>query len=423
MEQLLETMRSLAVIPVATGVLRTELLQLRQERDEPFRSFAARVQGKAETREFTARCECGKNVDYTPHMARDVLLNGIVDPEIRREVLGTKDIIQTAVNDVISVVEAKEKARNALAASSLSAMSSFRRQSYSKPDGPTTTQHPTPSPADQAKEATCPNCKQRYKQFTEGPRGWNSKPHQVCLSCFRERRRVKRTRNSPQATSSAIHVSDESSPISQVSTIQSRPKRNKKRRRKFPKPANPHTLWHSIIISSPRSMATRATKEHPTIDITISSDNTSTDMPDKEARITAIADTGAQSDLWSLSQFLACGFSKDILTPVSMSLSAAQPLTHKHRRSFLCRTDESHPKRHNSMSLHGLCQQFRRYNVPLMRDTVQPGNLTRRLPHRLTEHKRTIVRLPSKDTLRPHRHHMLLPSARETPGTSNRAPL
>ena len=40
---LLDAMRSLAVIPVATGVLRTELLQLRQERDEPFRAFTARV--------------------------------------------------------------------------------------------------------------------------------------------------------------------------------------------------------------------------------------------------------------------------------------------------------------------------------------------------------------------------------------------
>ena len=66
LEQVLETMRSLAVIPVATGVLRTKLLQLRQERDEPFRSFAARVKGKAEKCEFSSKCEFGKNVDYTP---------------------------------------------------------------------------------------------------------------------------------------------------------------------------------------------------------------------------------------------------------------------------------------------------------------------------------------------------------------------
>ena len=64
----LAAMRSLAVIPVATSVLRTELLQLRQERDEPFRTFTARVRGIAETCVFTTKCECGKSVDYTDHV-------------------------------------------------------------------------------------------------------------------------------------------------------------------------------------------------------------------------------------------------------------------------------------------------------------------------------------------------------------------
>ncbi len=45
---LLAAMRSLAVIPVATVVLRADLLHMHQERDEPFRAFAARVRGKAE---------------------------------------------------------------------------------------------------------------------------------------------------------------------------------------------------------------------------------------------------------------------------------------------------------------------------------------------------------------------------------------
>lgn len=112
LDLLLQTMRSLAVIPVATGVLRTELLQLRQEREEPFRSFAARVRGKAETCEFITKCDCGQNVDYTPNMSRDVLLNGIADPDIRREVLGITGITAKPVNDVISLVESKEKARN-----------------------------------------------------------------------------------------------------------------------------------------------------------------------------------------------------------------------------------------------------------------------------------------------------------------------
>ena len=58
---------------MATGVSRTELFQLRQEHDEPFRTFAARVRGKAEMCAFTAKCMCTKIVNNTDNMIRDVL--------------------------------------------------------------------------------------------------------------------------------------------------------------------------------------------------------------------------------------------------------------------------------------------------------------------------------------------------------------
>ena len=73
---LLAAMRSSAVIPVATGVLRADLLHMQQQRDELFRAFAARVRGKAETCAFRARCTCGNDVDYTDHSICDVLLSG-----------------------------------------------------------------------------------------------------------------------------------------------------------------------------------------------------------------------------------------------------------------------------------------------------------------------------------------------------------
>ena len=74
---LITAMRSLGVIPVAVCVLQTELLQLKQERDKAFRAFTARVRGKAETCVYTTQCDCGKDVDYTNHIIRDVLLNGV----------------------------------------------------------------------------------------------------------------------------------------------------------------------------------------------------------------------------------------------------------------------------------------------------------------------------------------------------------
>ena len=326
---LLIAMRSLAVIPVATGVLRTELLQLRQERDEPFRAFTARVRGKAETCAFITKCECGKNVDYTDHVIRDVLLNGISDPDIRREVLGTEDVLKTPVNDVIALVENKEMARNALPSSTLSAVSSFKRQQDPPKDPPPA----TPSRVDQARQATCPDCKSLFKIFTEGTRGWNTKPHTVCINCYRARRRRKRPLHTPPApppTSQAL----ESDPISQIAACQS--SRTRRRRRHNRAPAThgtvdrhpPVRLAHQVFTKGEWRRA--RLREHPRVPLTISVDtsaqlrySSAARTSNTRAEVSAIADTGAQSDIWSMKDFLACGFSRDNLLPVSLGLSAA----------------------------------------------------------------------------------------------------
>lgn len=180
LSQLLTAMRSLAVIPVATCVLRTDLLQLRQERDEAIRAFSARVRAKAETCAFVAQCECGKSVNYTDNAIRDVLLNGLADTDIRREVLGTKDILTKPINDIVTLVEGKEMARNAFPSSTLSAVSTFQNQRYTAPVT-------APPPAETNKQALCPDCKTTFKIFTEGARGWNTQPHQVCINCYRFR--------------------------------------------------------------------------------------------------------------------------------------------------------------------------------------------------------------------------------------------
>ena len=54
----LNKLKQLSVIPTAIGVLRAELLDMKQKRDEPFRGFASRVRGKAETCEFRASVIC-----------------------------------------------------------------------------------------------------------------------------------------------------------------------------------------------------------------------------------------------------------------------------------------------------------------------------------------------------------------------------
>jgi len=92
----LRLLKSLAVVPVALGVLRSQLSKMVQGPDESFRTYTARVQGKAETCEFrttyNGRCaNCNTaftgSTYYTDDMIKDVLLSGIADSDIRREAL------------------------------------------------------------------------------------------------------------------------------------------------------------------------------------------------------------------------------------------------------------------------------------------------------------------------------------------------
>ena len=83
-------------------------MQMRQLRDEPFRAFAARSRGKADTCAFTVDCNCGLKVNYTNHVIHGTLLNGIADDEIRREILGSAEVLTRAVNEIVALVESKE---------------------------------------------------------------------------------------------------------------------------------------------------------------------------------------------------------------------------------------------------------------------------------------------------------------------------
>ena len=104
-------------------------MTLKQDRDEQFRTFAARVRGEAETCGYSTTCTCARIVDFTDTIARDVLLSGIADTDIRREMLGLPGILDKPVNEMISLVESKEMARNALPSSapnSAAGISSFK---------------------------------------------------------------------------------------------------------------------------------------------------------------------------------------------------------------------------------------------------------------------------------------------------------
>ena len=175
---LLFAMKNLAAIAVATGVTRSELMQMRQDRDESFRAFTEKVRGKAETCGYTVNCACDREVNFTDIIIRGILIAGIADTDIRRKVLSTAGVLHKSVNDIIALVEGKEMARNAIPVSSAS-ISSFKRQK-SKP------------PNSRTQIAPCPECGKSHALFSEGVSGWNTQPHKLCIDCYQSHRQKHR---------------------------------------------------------------------------------------------------------------------------------------------------------------------------------------------------------------------------------------
>ena len=137
---------------------------MKQLRDEPFRKFASRVRGKAEICEYTidVTCSCTRinNVNFTDHIMRDVLLAGIYDADIRREMFGIDQLLQKSINEVIAMVEKKEMARDAHCAVSTSAISSMKQLQKKKVHNVAADkQSQNPNDAEKGKQVPCPKCK------------------------------------------------------------------------------------------------------------------------------------------------------------------------------------------------------------------------------------------------------------------------
>ena len=281
-----EIMRSFAVIPVAIGVRRAELMQLRQAPDELFRAFAAKVKGKAETCAFqtSLKCKCGEELsaDYTTESVKDVLLAGIQDLDIRREALSIQNIQKMTINDVISFVEGREMARNATPCNSLSALSSYRKASAA-PASPSVTQL-----------VPCIKCKKKFPPFKQRVNGsFNPKPFTKCIDCYRADRAVKRKTEEPSAAVGAL--STDTDFVQQISALES---------------VDPNRIL------SKSDLKKKISSNHPRVAINIE-DGT------RQGSVMAVADSGAMSNLWSLKGFLDSGFQRKDLKQVSIDIRAA----------------------------------------------------------------------------------------------------
>ena len=212
--------------------------------------------------------------------------------------------------------------RNALPSSSLSALSSFKRQNI-PPQLPHST---TSTQTDRNKRVSCPECKKLFNVYTEGPKGWNSKPHQMCIDCFRAIRRAQRQQNrKPPSTSTSAISASEPSNLTQIASVSASISPSKNNTSRDTQKVSTKTILDHHIFKN-GEWEKSSLRDHPRLTINISAAspmNGECLLSHRNIAVSAIADTGAQSDLWSLTSFLAAGFSREMLSPVKLGLSAA----------------------------------------------------------------------------------------------------
>ena len=88
--QLLKRIKELAVQPQNNLINVVKLLELEQEREEQVKNFLARLKGAANVCKLTVKCtaeNCQEDVSYSDQVVLHALVRGLVDEEIREEVL------------------------------------------------------------------------------------------------------------------------------------------------------------------------------------------------------------------------------------------------------------------------------------------------------------------------------------------------
>ena len=202
---LLEAMRKMAVIRIAKSVRRANLLTLKQDIGESYREYYANVRASAATCSYSVKCtnDCCENkpkIDYTPSVVKDVIIAGIADSEIKKDLVGWSELDNKSDREVVGFVEEKEIARNAVSGttSALAAMSGYRRQQrnlLSESANKLQTKA-DPKALDEKKKLSqkgkCLVCKLEialYRKFRNGH--INKEPFTMCQPCFKASKSVE----------------------------------------------------------------------------------------------------------------------------------------------------------------------------------------------------------------------------------------
>ena len=185
-KELIEAMRKMAVLQVATSVRRTKLLATKQEHGQLIREYNANVRATASTCDFTIKCPhscCADKdpVDYTSKVVKDILVAGIADTDIRKDVLGHPELDNMLDKDIVKFVEEKEMV-SSTSRSDVNAMSNYRKQSKDE-DGA------KKKLSMKGKSSKCSEEMNLYIRYRSGK--MNKEPFQNCIKCHKANQKTQ----------------------------------------------------------------------------------------------------------------------------------------------------------------------------------------------------------------------------------------
>ena len=199
----LKAIREMAVIKIAASVRRTKLMLSRQDHGVNFREYYANTRAAAATCNYKIQCRhdcCAEKdpIDYTQNVVKDIILAGMADSDIRRDVLGLSDLDSKTAKDIVAIVEEKEVASDACLDplnGNAAGLSAYRNRSR-QPDR----SNKGMLKAQLAMRGNCEQCTgdmALYTRFSSGR--LNAKPFKLCSSCFKASKGNRNKRDSDNA--------------------------------------------------------------------------------------------------------------------------------------------------------------------------------------------------------------------------------
>ena len=316
-EELLKAIKQMAVIHIATSVRRNNLLQSKQDAGESFREFYANVKAVASTCAFQITCShpcCTQKspIDYTHMVIKDILIAGISDSEISKELLGWSELDNKSDKEVVRFVEEKEMALKAWASSKagsqVGGLSGYRKSKNGDND----------KARKLALKGNCITCKAQTALYTEYANGkLNKNPHKYCQSCFKlSKSQSKDNKESGKEKPDTAQQSEANLISSFIGSITS-------------EMSGVENIFLDHHIFTEEGWKKALTFEHPRLALQMSTDAAAYEKfkvkapPQIKGNLSTVADSGAMSCLWSRKELLEHGYKLRDLIPVRHRMKAA----------------------------------------------------------------------------------------------------